>query len=148
MSENDFIIYPFSIIVFIIFTIFICASVAHRRKRNYDRTRFSSPVVVTQPAHAVQFQAGPGNNFQPNPSAPYIQNMQYHMPMPPYQNNQQFQQPYQNVYSQQPPPYPGMPQQSTDNQPGFKIGVETFSSSGTTVNGINVEESRNTVTRY
>ncbi|CAH1729705.1 unnamed protein product [Chironomus riparius] len=132
--------------IFFIFT--ACGITYTLRQRKKRAVLFSPPVVVTQPAHAVQFQAGPGNNFQPNPSAPYIQNMQYHMPMPPYQNNQQFQQPYQNVYSQQPPPYPGMPQQSTDNQPGFKIGVETFSSSGTTVNGINVEESRNTVTRY
>ncbi|CAH1729704.1 unnamed protein product [Chironomus riparius] len=136
------------VIAFVSMFVIFAIAAAYSRRMRRRVPLFSTPVVVTQPAHAVQFQAGPGNNFQPNPSAPYIQNMQYHMPMPPYQNNQQFQQPYQNVYSQQPPPYPGMPQQSTDNQPGFKIGVETFSSSGTTVNGINVEESRNTVTRY
>lgn len=108
---------------------------------------FIAPVVVasqqmsTHPTHPVQFQ---GNNFQPNPSAPYLQTYQIHMPMAP---NQQFPQPYQNVYPQQPPPYPGIPQQQPNNQGGFKIGVETFSSTTTTTNGTNFEESRNT-TRY
>jgi len=101
--------------------------------------------MPSRPAHAVQFQAGPASNFQPNPSAPYPQNMQIPMPMPPYQNNQQFQQPYQNVYYQQPPPYSGIQQQQPDNQRGFKIGVENFSS---TTHGTNNEESRNNVARY
>lgn len=110
---------------------------------------YIAPVVVASqqmsahPTHPVQFQVGPGNTFQqPNPSAPFPQTYQIHMPMAP---NQQFPQPYQNVYPQQPPPYPGISQPQTDNQGGFKIGVENFSS---TTNGRNYEESRNNVARY
>jgi hypothetical protein len=101
--------------------------------------------MSSHPAHNVQFQAGPANSFQPNPSAPYIQTMHVPMPMPPYQNNQQFQQPWNQSAYQQPPPYPGIPQQQPDNQGGFKIGVENFSS---TTQGTNNEESRNNVARY
>ena len=51
MAENDIIIYPFSIVVFIVFGIVICASLARRRKRNHERTRISSkerPVYGTK----------------------------------------------------------------------------------------------------
>ena len=87
--------------------------------------------MPTQPIHAVQFQAGPNNTFQHNPSAPYPQNMSMPMPMH-YQNNPQFPQPYQNINPQQPPPYSGLQQPLPDNQ-GFKIGVENFSSTTNSV---------------
>ncbi|XP_070505697.1 uncharacterized protein [Chironomus tepperi] len=147
----EFVFYPFTLVIFVVFGILICTSMARKKKRN-QRAMLSAPVIVasqqmpTNPAHPVQFQAGPAGTFQPNPSAPYPQNMQYHMPMPNYQNQQPFQQPYQNVYPQQPPPYPGVPQQQTDNnQVGFKIDVNTFSS---TAVGRNYEESSNSVARY